>query len=265
MSSTAISKGFVWLVGAGPGDPGLLTLRGRELLERAETVVYDELANRALLDFAPAAAERIYVGKKAGQHHLTQVEIARLLVAQARAGRRVVRLKGGDPLIFGRGGEEVETLRAAGIAYEIVPGVTAAAGAGATAEIPLTHRDDASAVIFVTGHECVGKRTPGLDWEAIVRTRATICIYMGLRQLPHLAHRLVHAGASPELPIAVVSRATRPDERVVVANLATIEMAAAEAEIPSPAILIIGDVVRRSPRAAAALAAFAATEAAAEA
>jgi uroporphyrin-III C-methyltransferase len=256
MSSTVISEGFVWLVGAGPGDPGLLTLRGRELLERADAVVYDELANRALLDFAPPAAERIYVGKKAEQHHRTQQEIARLLVAQARAGRRVVRLKGGDPLIFGRGGEEAEVLQAAGIGYEIVPGVTAAAGAGATTAIPLTHREDASAVIFVTGHECVGKRTAGLDWEAIVRTRATLCIYMGLRQLPHLAHRLVHAGAALELPIAVISRATWPDERMVVGTLGTIEGVAAEAVLPSPAILIVGEVVRRSPRAAAALAAM---------
>lgn len=244
-------------MGAGPGDPRLITLRGRELIEQADVVLHDELANRALLDWAPASAERIYVGKKAGQHHVPQDEIARILVAQARTGKRVVRLKGGDPFIFGRGGEEAEALREAGIPFEIVPGVTAAVGAGAATEIPLTHRGVSPAVLFVTGHECAEKKGAGVDWDAAAKLRSTIVVYMGLKAARSIVARLLEAGAATDLPIALISRATLPDQQLIVATLGTFETELAGREVPSPALLIIGDVVKQSPQAAAALASVA--------
>lgn len=257
MSSIAISSSQVALVGAGPGDPRLITLRGRELIEQADVIVHDELANRVLLEWAPARAERIYVGKKAGQHHVPQAEIARILVAQARTGRRVVRLKGGDPFIFGRGGEEAEALRSAGIPFEIVPGVTAAVGAGAATEIPLTHRGVSAAVLFVTGHECSEKNGAVVDWNAAANLRSTIVVYMGLKAARSIVERLLAAGSDRELPVALISRATLPDQQLIVATLGTFDRELADRDVPSPALLIIGDVVRQSPQAAAALAALA--------
>jgi uroporphyrinogen III methyltransferase/synthase len=254
MSSTSISKPQVFLVGAGPGDPRLITVRGRELIELADVIVHDELANRSLLSWAHPSAEFVNVGKRAGHHHVPQTEIGRLLVAHARAGRRVVRLKGGDPLVFGRGGEEAEALRAAGVPFEIVPGVTAAVGAAAGAEIPLTHRGVASAVLFVTGHECAEKNGTAVDWSAVAQLRATVVVYMGLRAAASIVAQLRAAGASDDLPVAIVSRATLPDQQVLTATLGTVGGAIAERDIPAPALLIIGEVVRQSPHAAAALA-----------
>ncbi len=257
MTSTTFSSARVFLVGAGPGDPRLITLRGRELLEQAEVVIHDELANRALLDWAPAGAELVYVGKRAGHHHADQAEINRLLVAHARTGRRIVRLKGGDPLVFGRGGEEAAALREAGIDFEIVPGVTAAVGVAATTAIPLTHRGVASAVLFVTGHECAEKSGTAVDWEAIARVRCTIVVYMGLKAARAIVARLLAAGADTDLPVALVSRATLPDQQVLVATLGGFEQQLLAREIPAPALLVIGEVVRQSPQAAITLAALA--------
>lgn len=257
-STTFSASPHVFLVGAGPGDPRLITVRGHELLRQAEVVVHDELANRELLALAPPTAERIYVGKRAGHHHVPQAEINRVLVAQARSGRRVVRLKGGDPLVFGRGGEEAEALRAAGIPFEIVPGVTAAVGAAAATEIPLTHRGVSSAVLFVTGHECAEKSGTAVDWDAAARIRCTIVVYMGLKAAHAIVERLRGAGADPALPVALVSRATLPDQQVVTATLGSFETELLGREVPSPALLVIGEVVRQSPTAAAALAALAA-------
>lgn len=207
--------------------------------------MYDDLVAAELLALAPATAERIYVGKRAGRHHLQQPEISRLLVALARTGRRVVRLKGGDPFVFGRGGEEAAELRAAGIAVEIVPGVTAALGAAAEAGVPLTHRVHASAVTFVTGHECAGKTSPGVDWAALVASHATLCIYMGARRAGELARTLRDAGAPGDLPVAVVAHATLPARTTTITTLADVE--AAPHTVASPAILIVGEVVRESP------------------
>lgn len=257
MSSTTIPSPHVALVGAGPGDPRLITLQGKELLEQAEVVIHDELANRALLDWAPAGAQIVYVGKRAGHHHVPQPEINRLLVAHARTGRRVVRLKGGDPLVFGRGGEEAAALRAAGIPFEIVPGVTAAVGVAASTEIPLTHRGVASAVLFVTGHECAEKAGTAVDWEAVARLRCTLVVYMGLKAARAIVERLRAAGADADLPVALVGRATLPDQQLLVATLGSFEAALLGREVPAPALLVIGEVVRQSPRAVAALAALA--------
>ncbi|MEO6992572.1 MAG: uroporphyrinogen-III C-methyltransferase, partial [Lacunisphaera sp.] len=181
-SNSLQSKGFVWMVGAGPGAADLITVRGLNLLREAEAVVYDELANRDLLDNCLPECELHSVGKRAGSHSASQGEINALLVALAKAGRKVVRLKGGDPMIFGRIGEEIEALRTAGLPFEIVPGVTAATASGAVAELPLTHRDYSSAVIFITGHQCAAN-TSALDWSALAKLRATLCFYMGVRRL----------------------------------------------------------------------------------
>lgn len=257
MSSTSFSGARVFLVGAGPGDPRLITLRGRDLIAAAEVIIHDELANRALLDWASPQAEIVYVGKRAGHHHAQQAEINRLLVAHARTGRLVVRLKGGDPLVFGRGGEEAEALREAGIAVEIIPGVTAAVGVAATTEIPLTHRGVSSAVLFITGHECAEKSGTSVDWDAVARVNCTLVVYMGLKAARRIVERLRTAGAESSLPVALVSRATLPDQQMIVATLGTFESELFARAVPSPALLIIGEVVRQSPAAAAALASLA--------
>ena len=256
MKSTPISSARVFLVGAGPGDPGLITLRGRDLIKQADVVVHDELASRALLAWAPPRADLVYVGKKAGQHHVPQAEIGRILVAHARAGHLVVRLKGGDPLVFGRGGEEAAALRDAGIPFEIVPGVTAAVGAAAITEIPLTHRGVSSAVLFVTGHECAEKTGTAVDWSAVAQLRCTVVVYMGLHAAASIVARLRSAGAADDLPVAIVSRATLPDQQVVTTALGSFAAKVAGREIPSPALIIIGEVVRQSPAAVASLAAL---------
>src|SRR5512143_901817 len=234
--------GEVYLVGAGPGDPELLTLRALKLMERAEVVLYDHLVSDAVLDLIPPAVERIYVGKQRANHTLRQEEINELLVRHARAGRRVVRLKGGDPFMFGRGGEEIDSLSANGIPFEVVPGITAALGVAAFAGIPLTHRDYAQACLFVTGHLKDG--TMDLDWPALARPRQTVVVYMGLLCLPVLCTKLIEHGQSPDLPAAVVQQGTAPTQRVVTGTLATLPELAERAQLHGPTLIIVGDVVR---------------------
>ena len=242
------SKGFVWLLGAGPGAADLITVRGWRLLQTAQAVVYDELANDELLKNCPVGCELHAVGKRAGKHSATQGEINTLLVSLAGAGKRVVRLKGGDPLVFGRAGEEIEALRAAGLPFEIVPGVTAATASAAVAGLPLTHRDFSSAVVFVTGHQCAAN-TSALDWGALAKLRATLCFYMGVRRLPEIAHNLLAHGMPAEMPLALICEATLPTQRIVITTLGAAEKMSAD-QISPPALVVIGEVVRLSDFAA---------------
>lgn len=235
--------GRVTLVGAGPGAADLLTLRGQRVLAEADVVIYDDLVNTELLDCCRPEAIRIYVGKRAGQHCLLQDQIGALLVQEARVHRHVVRLKGGDPLVFGRGGEELAVLAEAGIPYEIVPGVTAAVAAGAMTGIPLTLRGTAGAVVFVTGHECAGKNDGAVDWAALARTGATLCVYMGVRRLPEIARALRDGGLAATTPVAVVANATLPEQRVHIATLGSAEPLSALLH-GQPALIIVGEVVR---------------------
>ena len=215
-------SGSVALVGAGPGDPGLLTVRGAELLAAAEVVVYDRLANAALLALAPVDAERISVGKAPGAVEMSQDDINALLVEHGRAGRRVVRLKGGDPFVFGRGGEEAEALAAAGVPFEVVPGITSAIGAAAYAGIPVTHRGVSTHFTVVTGHEDPAKGRSDVDWEALGRAGGTLVILMGAGHIDEIARRLIDGGRAPDTPVAAVRNGTRPDQHTVRATLATV-------------------------------------------
>jgi uroporphyrin-III C-methyltransferase/precorrin-2 dehydrogenase/sirohydrochlorin ferrochelatase len=245
-AADATAQGEVYLVGAGPGDPELLTLRAWKLMQRAEVVLYDNLVSTAVLDQIPADVERIYVGKRRTDHALRQEEINALLVQHARAGKRVMRLKGGDPFMFGRGGEEIDSLAANGIRFEVVPGITAALGVAAFAGIPLTHRDYAQACLFVTGHLKDGSMD--LDWPALARPRQTVVVYMGLLCLPVLCARLIEHGQSPDLPAAVVQHGTAPTQRVVTGTLATLPALAEDAKLHGPTLIIVGDVVRLRER-----------------
>ncbi len=239
-----VQKGKVYLVGAGPGDPGLITLRAVECIRQAQTLVYDYLAAPALLHHAPAGAEMIYVGKKGGDHTLGQEGINDLLVQKAGAGRVVVRLKGGDPFIFGRGGEEAEALVAAGIDFEVVPGVTSAVAATAYAGIPLTHRQFTSTLAFVTGHEDPTKADTSIDWAALARGVGTLVFYMGVKNLPHIVERLVANGRAPQTPAALVRWGTTARQRTVTGTLADIVQRVAAAGLKAPCIIVIGEVVR---------------------
>jgi uroporphyrinogen III methyltransferase/synthase len=232
----------VYLVGAGPGDPGLLTARALELIAAADVIVHDRLIPATALDGARADAELIYVGKEGGGPSVAQDEIGRVLLEHARAGREVVRLKGGDPFVFGRGGEEAELLHEAGVAFQVVPGITAGVAASAYAGIPVTHRDASSAVAFVTGHEDPAKPESALDWGALARFPGTLVVYMGVRQLDAIARRLMQGGRPGTEPAAVIERGTLPDQRVVSATLETIAAAAAEAEVRAPAVSLFGPV-----------------------
>jgi uroporphyrin-III C-methyltransferase/precorrin-2 dehydrogenase/sirohydrochlorin ferrochelatase len=234
--------GEVALVGAGPGDPGLLTLRALRALQNADVIVYDRLVSAEVLDLARRDAERIYVGKAAGNHHVSQEDTNALLVKLAKAGKRVCRLKGGDPFIFGRGGEELEALVAEGIRFEVVPGITAAAGCAAYAGIPLTHRDHAQALTFVTGH-CKGE-SDTVDWSALARPGHTAVFYMGLNQLENIVARLREHGVPESRAAALIEHGTRPSQRVVTATIADLVQKAAEARVASPALLIVGEVTR---------------------
>jgi len=236
------STGFVWLLGAGPGASDLITVRGLRVLQGAEAIVYDELGTADLLKNAPAGCELHSVGKRAGRHNASQEEINALLVSLAQAGKKVVRLKGGDPLVFGRAGEEIEALRAAGLRYEIVPGVTAATASAAAAALPLTHRDFSSAVVFVTGHQCAAN-TDAFDWHALARLRATLCFYMGVRRLPEIAHNLLAHGMAADTPLALISQATLPTQKITITQLGAAEKMSAD-EIVQPALVVIGEVVR---------------------
>lgn len=235
-------RGVVHLVGAGPGDPGLLTARALELIAVADTILYDRLIPVTALDGARDDAELIYVGKEGRGPQMPQEEIERLLVSHASAGKRVVRLKGGDPFVFGRGGEEALVLRAAGIPFEVVPGVTSGVAAPAYAGIPVTHRERASAVALVTGHEDPDKPESAIDWPALAAFPGTLVFYMGVKQLPRIASQLIAGGRAAGEPAAVVERGTLPGQRTVVATLETIAARAAEAEIRPPSITVVGPV-----------------------
>lgn len=240
--------GTVYLVGAGPGDPELLTLRGARLVQGADVLVHDNLVSPAILEMAPAQAERIYVGKKAADHTLPQAEINRLLVRYALAGKRVVRLKGGDPFVFGRGGEEMEDLVEAGVPVEVVPGVTAAGGIAAYAGIPLTHRDHAQSVLFTTGFLKDGALE--LDWPTLARPGQTLVIYMGISRLREICAQLVSHGLPADMPAAVIERGTTTRQRVEVATLGDLAEAVERIGIRPPALTIVGQVVSLYPRLA---------------
>jgi uroporphyrinogen III methyltransferase/synthase len=229
--------GKVYLVGAGPGDPELITLKGRRVLGLADSVLFDHLANDALLELAPVRAERLYVGKKKAAHSHKQEEIVAMMIERARQGRTVVRLKGGDPFIFGRGGEEVEALAEAGIAYEVVPGVTAPLGIAAYTGVPLTHREHTSVVTFVTGHN-----VEGIDWSKVGASE-TLVIFMGMHFVAEITRELLASGRSAETPAMAVRWGTRPDQHTVVGTLATLPKLIEEHHLIPPATIIIGDVV----------------------
>jgi len=237
-----MKQGIVYLIGAGPGDPGLITVRGRECLQRAEVVVYDYLANPELLRDAPQA-EAIYVGKSCGRHHRPQEEINSLLVDLARQGKIVARLKGGDPFVFGRGGEEAQVLHRAGIPFEVVPGVTSGFAAAAYAGIPLTHRDFTTSLGLFTGHEDPAKKLSTLDWEKLATGIGTLVFYMGMSNLATIAAQLVRHGRAPETPVAVIRWATTPRQQTLVATLATVAEEVEKNGLRPPAIIIVGAVV----------------------
>jgi uroporphyrinogen III methyltransferase / synthase len=240
------AKGIVYLVGAGPGDPGLLTVRGLEILSKAEVIVYDHLASLRLLDLAPKDALRISAGKTIGHCTMSQGEINNLLVEHAKLGRRVVRLKGGDPFVFGRGAEEAEHLRKHDLAFQIVPGVTAGLGATSYAGIPVTHRDSASAVAFVTGHDDP-ESSGRVDWSNLARFPGTLVVYMSVTRLPALCRTLIREGKPPETPAAMIQSGTRSSQRTVVATLVDLPELAKAAGIGPPALLVVGEVVSRRP------------------
>jgi uroporphyrinogen III methyltransferase/synthase len=237
-------NGFVYLIGAGPGDPGLITVRGRDCIGLADVILYDYLANPHLLTHARPDAELIYAGKIGGAHNHAQSQINELLVAKALAGKIVARLKGGDPFVFGRGGEECEALVAAGIPFEIVPGVTAGIGAAAYAGIPLTHRDVTTSVAFVTGHEHPAKDETAIDWEKLSLGSGTVVFYMGVKNLPQITANLLAHGRRPETPVALIRWGTRPEQEVLIGTLATIADQAKRANFKAPAITVVGEVVR---------------------
>jgi uroporphyrinogen III methyltransferase/synthase len=243
--SSQTNKGKVYLIGAGPGDPGLVTVRARELIETADVIVYDYLANSKLLDWARPEAERIYVGKRPGLHSIPQDEIEEILVEHANKGRQVVRLKGGDPFVFGRGGEEISELQADQIPYEIVPGVTAALAAAAYAGIPLSHRSYSSSITFLTGHENPEKQSISIDFKQYGNTNGTLCLYMSVGQLPRILSELKAGGMSGEMPVGVIQWATLNKQRSVYGTVNTIVKDIESAKIGAPAMIIIGDVVAK--------------------
>jgi uroporphyrin-III C-methyltransferase len=238
------APGKVWLVGAGPGDPELLTLKAARVLAAADVLVHDRLVSPEIIDLAPSSAQRLYVGKRKSSHSLPQEDVNDLLVALAREGLTVVRLKGGDPFLFGRGGEELLACRAAGVECEVAPGISAAMAASASVGAPLTHRGMAQAVTFVTGHAQIGAdgvaQAPDLDWAALAKANHTVAVYMGLSTAPMIAQRLMAAGRSGSTPVVVVENASRPEERRVLTMLAGLPDAARA--LDGPAILIIGEV-----------------------
>ncbi len=240
-----MTAGKVWLVGAGPGDPGLITVAGLERLREADVIVYDRLVSPRLLDHPDlAGAELIYMGKVAGEGNHDQSKINDLLIEKARVGKRVVRLKGGDPFVFGRGGEEAEALRAAGVPFEVVPGVTSATAVPAYAGIPVSHRGLAATFAVVTGHEDPDKSEPAIDWERLATAVDTLVLLMGVKTLPETVDRLIAGGRSPETPVAVIRWGTTPDQRTVTGTLGDIVQRVRAAKLQPPAITVVGEVVR---------------------
>jgi uroporphyrinogen III methyltransferase/synthase len=242
--------GTVYLVGAGPGDPELLTVKGRRLLGEADAIVYDNLASRELLELAGPGCELIFAGKKGGGFCRPQAETEETLVRLAREGKNVVRLKGGDPFIFGRGGEEASALRAAGVPFEIVPGVTAALAAAAYAGIPLTHRAHSSAVVLITGHEDPSKPGASVRWEDYAKLKDTLCIYMGVRNLATITRRLEQGGMDAGTPAAIVQSATTGGHRSIQGTLGTLAALAETGGVEAPAMVIIGEVAAFSEKLA---------------
>ncbi len=241
MNSTCIGK--VYLVGAGPGDPGLFTIKGKTLLECADVVVYDALVSPPILAMINPQAKRIDAGKRRGRHSMSQDEITQVLIDEAQTNAIVVRLKGGDPFVFGRGGEEMADLVAANVPVEVIPGITSGIAAPAYAGIPLTHRAYSSSVTFVTGHEEAGKYRPAVNWSAIAHGSETIVIYMGIHNLPYIIEQLNAAGVSLETPIALVRWGTRPEQEELIGTLATIVAQMEAVQFAAPAIVVIGNVV----------------------
>ena len=236
-------KGKVYLVGAGPGDPGLLTLKAKKCIEKADVIVYDHLANQSFLGYARAGAELIYVGKKGSSHTMAQAEINRLMVNRARKGLKVARLKGGDPFIFARGGEEAQELVKAQIHFEVIPGVTSASAVPAYAGIPLTHRDYTSTVAFITGHEDPTKEESDIAWDKISTGTGTLVFLMGVGNLPEIAGNLMEHGRSPETPVAVIHRGTIAEQKTITGSLQDIAELVQREEIKPPAIIVVGDIV----------------------
>lgn len=238
--------GIVYLVGAGPGDPDLLTLKAARLLKQADVVVYDNLVSDGVISLIHDGAEKIYVGKEMNRHTLPQTEINQLLVRLAEQGRKVVRLKGGDPFIFGRGGEELEVLADHGIAFEVIPGITAASGISCYAGIPLTHRDYAQSCLFTTGHLKDG--SPDLDWQSLARQNQTVVIYMGLGALSEIAHQLIKHGMSADMPAAVIEKGTSSQQKVITGTLETLPDLVRALNLKSPSLIIVGQVVALNKR-----------------
>ena len=239
---TVGDSGEVYLIGGGPGDPDLLTFRALRLMQQADVIVHDRLISKAVLDLTRRDAERIYVGKERDNHAVPQEEINQLLVDLAKQGKRVCRLKGGDPFVFGRGGEEIETLTANGVNFQVVPGITAALGTSSYAGIPLTHRDYSQSVVFVTGHLKDGSMN--LNWEGLAQPNQTIVFYMGLKGLPTICQKLMENGLPGDLPIALVQQATTPRQRVFTGTLATMPEVIAGTDIKPPTLIIVGNVVK---------------------
>ncbi|MDJ0635220.1 MAG: uroporphyrinogen-III C-methyltransferase [Xenococcaceae cyanobacterium MO_188.B29] len=243
MSQSPNYVGKVYLVGAGPGDPGLMTLKGKTLLEHADVVVYDALVSPAILGMISDRAEKINAGKRRGRHSKLQAETTQLLLAKAETNAVVVRLKGGDPFVFGRGGEEMEDLVKAGVSVEVVPGITSGIAAPAYAGIPVTHRGYSSSVTFVTGHEAAGKYRPQVNWQAIASGSETVVIYMGVHNLPQIIPQLMAGGLAPQTPIALIRWGTRPEQAELMGTLASIVEQVKITGFEAPAVAVIGRVV----------------------
>lgn len=235
--------GKVYLVGAGPGDPGLLTMKAHQLLSQAHVVIYDALVSPEILALIAPTAEKIDAGKRMGRHSLLQSDTTQLLIQKAQQAEIIVRLKGGDPFIFGRGGEEMADLMAAGVAVEVVPGVTAGIAAPAYAHIPLTHRDYSSSVIFVTGHESAGKYRPAVNWTAIAQAAETIVIYMGVHNLSYIVTKLRESGLPAEQPIALIRWGTTTQQSELIGTISSIEQQVQSTQFTAPAVIVVGSIV----------------------
>ena len=245
-SCKAVPSALVTLMGAGPGDPELLTVKALRALQSAELLLHDHLVSDAILELAPAQSERIYVGKESSRHTMPQEEIGALMVRLARQGRRVLRIKGGDGYIFGRGGEEAQVLAACGIPFTVIPGITAAQGAAAACGIPLTHRDHARTLVLTTGH-LQENRQVDLDWLALARPQQTVIIYMGLGTLPIICEQLIAHGLPASTPAALIERATLPEQRCITGTLRDLPAIAQSAELKPPTLIMIGEVVSLHP------------------